>query len=256
MTWTAVVLAGSRGPEDPVAAARGVSHKAFAELAGRRMIDHVLDALAAAPSVGAVIVVIEADAPDLGRAEVRRLDARPSPSASALAGFEAASPPVLVATADHPLLTPDMVEHFVAEAAATGADVAAAVALRPVVEQARSAARRTYLKFRDGEASGCNLFALMTPEARAGLAFWRRLEAERKRPWRMAWTLGPGVLLRYALGRITMARAADALGRAAGCRAAMVTLPFPDAAHDVDRPADLAFAEARLEARAAAGPPP
>ncbi len=254
MSWTAVVLAGSRGPEDPVAAARGVSHKAFAEIAGKRMIDHVLDALAAAPSVGASVVVIEADAPDLDRRDVRRLEARPSPSASALAGFEVATPPVLVTTADHPLLTAEMIERFLAGAMATGADVAAAVALRPVVEAARASARRTYLRFRDGEASGCNLFALMTPEARAALGFWRRLEAERKRPWRMAWTLGPGVLARYALGRLTMAGAAAALGRAAGCRAAIVPLPFPEAAHDVDSPDDLAFAEARLAARAAAGP--
>ena len=43
--------------------------------------------------------------------------------------------------------------------------------------------------------------------------------------------------------------AAAALGRAAGCRAALIMLPFPDAAHDVDKPADLAFAEARLAAR-------
>ena len=249
MSWTAVVLAGSRGPEDPVAAAAGVSHKAFAGLAGRRMIDHVLDALAAAPSVSAIIVVIEADAPALGRDDVRRIDAAPSPSLSALAGFEAAAPPVLVTTADHPLLTAEIVEHFLAAARANGADVTAGVALRPVVEQARSSARRTYLRFRDGEASGCNLFALMTPRAGAALAFWRQLEADRKRPWRMAWTLGPGTLLRYALGRLTMAGAAAALGRAAGCRAAMIALPFPEAAHDVDKPEDLAFAESRLRAR-------
>lgn len=253
MSWTAVVLAGSRGAEDPVAAARGVSHKAFAEVAGRRMIDHVLDALAAAPSVTGTIVVIEAAAPALERDGVQRIDAAASPSLSARAGFEAAAPPVLVATADHPLLTAGMIEHFVAGAAASGADVAAGVALREVVERARSSSRRTYLRFRDGQASGCNLFALMTPRAGAALAFWRRLEADRKRPWRMAWRLGPGTLARYALGRLSMAAAAEALGRAAGCRAAMIALPFPDAAHDVDSPSDLDFAETRLRQRSEEG---
>ena len=249
MSWTAVVLAGSRGSEDPVAAARGVSHKAFAELAGRPMIEHVLDALAAAPSIGGALVVIERDAPALPHAGVRRLDAAGSPSLSALAGFEAAAPPVLLTTADHPLLTAAMLEHFLAEARASGADVAAGVAQREVVEAARSSSRRTYLRFRDGAVSGCNLFALMTPRARAALAFWRRLEAQRKRPWRMAWALGPGTLARYALGRLDMAAAARALGRAAGCEAAMVALPFSEAAHDVDKPSDLAFAEAQLRGR-------
>ena len=250
MRWNAVVLAGSRGPEDPVARAAGVSHKAFAEVAGRTMIARVIDALAAAPRVGDIAVVIEPSAPELP-AGVSRIDAAPTPSLSALAGFEATEPPVLLTTADHPLLTPEMIEHFLAAAEAAGGDVAAGVALRPEVEAARSAARRTYLRFRDGDASGCNLFALATPGARRALSFWRRLEAERKRPWRMAWALGPGVLARYALGRLSMADAAEAVGRACDCRAAMLTLPFGEAAHDVDRPEDLAFAGRRLAERAA-----
>jgi GTP:adenosylcobinamide-phosphate guanylyltransferase len=249
MSWTAVVLAGSRGAADPVAQATGVSHKAFAEIAGKPMIAHVLDTLAAAPSVDGCVVVIERSAPELPRAGIRRIDAARSPSQSAQAGFEAAGSPVLVTTADHPLLTVEMVEHFIAEATGLEADVAAGIALRPVVEQAGSTARRTYLKFRDGEASGCNLFALMTPRAGAALTYWRKLEAKRKQPLRMAWAVGPFTLVRYAMGVLSMRAASRALGRAAGCKAALVALPFPDAAHDVDKPADLAFAEARLAAR-------
>ena len=249
MSWTAVVLAGSRGAAVPVARASGVSHKAFAEIAGKPMIAHVLDTLAAAPSIDGVVVVIERSAPELPRPGVRRIDAARSPSSSALAGFEAAGAPVLVTTADHPLLTVEMVEHFIAAATGAGIDVAAGVALRPVVEAAGSTAPRTHLRFRDGEASGCNLFALMTPRAKAALTYWRKLEAKRKQPLRMAWAVGPFTLIRYALGMLSTAAAAAALGRAAGCRAALIVLPFPDAAHDIDKPADLAFAEARLAAR-------
>ena len=58
MNWTAVVLAGSRGAADPVAQASGVSHKAFADIAGKPMIAHVLDTLAAAPSIDGIVVLI------------------------------------------------------------------------------------------------------------------------------------------------------------------------------------------------------
>jgi len=249
MKWTAVVLAGSRGSADPVAKAAGVSHKAFAPVAGKPMIGHVLDALAEAPSIGRVIVVIEPDAPEIPRPGIERIDAARSPSLSALSGFVEAGPPVLVTTADHPLLTAAMVEALIAGASASGADVAAAVADRPVVEQAGSTARRTYLKFRDAQVSGCNIFAMMTPEARAALAFWRTIETERKRPWRIAWTIGLGTLIAYVTGLLTTEGAARAVGRVAGCRAKLVLLPFPDAAHDVDKPEDLAFAERRMAAR-------
>jgi GTP:adenosylcobinamide-phosphate guanylyltransferase len=248
MSWTAVVLAGSRGPSDPVAEAAGVSHKAFADVAGQAMIARVLDTLGQCPSVGRVLVVIEPEAPALPEGP-ERLDAAPSPARSALAGFGQASPPVLVTTADHPLLTPEMVEHFIAAASATGADVAAGVATRAVVKGAGSTARRTYLKFRDAHVSGCNLFALMTPQARAALAFWQRLEADRKRPLRMARAIGTGTLVRYLLGVLTTDGVAAAIGRAAGCRAVLVQLPFAEAAHDVDKASDLDFVRKVIAAR-------
>jgi len=250
MSWTAVILAGSRGAADPVAQAAGVSHKAFAGIAGRTMIARVADALAAVPQIARVLVSIEPGAPALP-AGLARLDAAASPARSVAAALAAATPPVLVTTADHPLLTPGMVADFIRGAEASGADICAAVATRPVVEAAGNPARRTYLRFRDAEVSGCNLFALRTPRAEAAVRFWQRLEADRKKPWRMALAIGPLTLAAYAAGRLTMAGAAQALGRAAGCSAALVALDHPEAAHDVDKPADLAFAEARLRAREA-----
>lgn len=247
--WKALVLAGARGPADPVAQIAGVSHKAFAPLAGKPMIAHVLDALAEAPEIGETAVVIEPEAPELPRRDVRRIDARSSPSLSALAAFEALGPPVFLTTADNPLLTAEMIHGFLAAAAASGADVAAAVATREVVEASGRGGRRTYLHFRDGQVSGCNLFALMTPKAAKGLNFWCRLESERKRPWRMALELGLGTLLRYALGMLSSDAAVMRFERAAGLRAALVRLPFPEAAHDVDKPEDLVFAAERLALR-------
>ena len=99
-----------------------------------------------------------------------------------------------------------------------------------------------------------NLFALATPSARGALMLWRRLEADRKRPWRMASVIGPGVMARYLAGRLDRAAAARAVGLAAGCSTAFAVIDHADAAHDVDRPDDLAFAERRLAARMARSP--
>ena len=45
MTFTALVLAGDRTPDDPVARAAGVPCKALALVGGRPMVSRVLDAL-------------------------------------------------------------------------------------------------------------------------------------------------------------------------------------------------------------------
>ena len=255
MRWTALVLAGSRGAADPVATAAGVAHKAFAPLAGRAMIAHVLDALGEASEVGDIAVSIEPEADPLP-GNVLRLDAASGPAASVAAAVDRLGTPLLITTADHPLLTPAMISAFLA--GARGVDVAAGVCPRPTVEAAGNPAKRTWLRLADGAVSGTNLFALATPAARGAVTLWQGLEADRKRPWRMARRIGPGMLARYLAGRLDRAAAARAIGAAAGCRAALVEVDHPDAAHDVDRPGDLAFVSARLAARRALpiSPPP
>lgn len=249
MTWSALVLAGSRGGADPVAKAAGVDHKAFAPILGAPMIGYVLAALAATPEIGDIAISIEAEAGALPDGNWQRLDAAGSPSRSVETAAGTLPRPLLVTTADNPLLTPDMIAYFVKAADDSGADVVAGAATRPVVESAGSPARRTYLKFSDGRVSGCNLFALRTPQADGAVRFWQRLEALRKSPLKMAAALGPGTLLRYGMGHLTREKAARALAKKAGCSAAIVLLPFPDAAHDVDKAEDLAFVAARLAAR-------
>ena len=109
--------------------------------------------------------------------------------------------------------------------------------------------RRTWLRFRGGAYTGCNLFLLRTPRAAGVVRFWRRLEQERKQPLKMAALLGFAVLLRHALGLLSLPGALAALERRTGARLATVEMPFADAAVDVDKPADLALVEAVLRAR-------
>ena len=154
------------------------------------------------------------------------------------AGLEALGGPLIVTTADHALLEAEWVRRFVADASAD-ADVAVLLARRDVVEAAAPGTKRTYLRFADGDWSGCNLFLLRTPRAAAAIALWEQVEADRKRPWRIVRRLGPGLLARYLLGRLTLADALRHLGARAGLQAAAVASPFGLAAVDVDKPEDL-----------------
>src|SRR5690606_25615867 len=118
-----LLLAGSRGVTDPVAAAAGVPHKALAPVGGQPMIAHVLAALTAMPELERIVLVC--DQPEALRAAeaVARAEAAgvltmapagPSPSRSILASLDRpeVTTPLLVATADAPLLTPEVVRHF------------------------------------------------------------------------------------------------------------------------------------------------
>lgn len=66
------------------------------------------------------------------------------------------------------------------------------------------------------------------------------VEADRKRPWRIAARLGLGMLASYALGRLTLAEAITRLGRRIGVNASLVAARDGLAAVDVDKVQDLA----------------
>ncbi|HEX8620336.1 MAG TPA: nucleotidyltransferase family protein [Allosphingosinicella sp.] len=255
--WTAIVLAGRRPGEDGFAAAHGVAAKALIRAGGEPMLGRVARTLLASPSIGPIVILAQ-DARSLLAGELGWMANEPriataeagdgiSASVGALAGTEAAPWPVLVTTADHPLLRPEMVETFIA--GAQGADSAFAMVERSVVEGLHPDTRRTWLKAADGHYSGANLFALMTPAAKLGTDFWARAEKDRKSPLKMLRTLGPVIFLRAVTRTISLREAAERAGRKAGIRLKAVPLPFAEAAIDVDKPADLELAERILAAR-------
>ncbi len=57
--FCAVILAGDRGAEDPVARAAGLSRKCLVPVAGVPMLVRVVAALTASPWIGDIAVVIE-----------------------------------------------------------------------------------------------------------------------------------------------------------------------------------------------------
>jgi GTP:adenosylcobinamide-phosphate guanylyltransferase len=235
----ALILAGSRGGIDPVAAYAGVSHKALIVLDDQTLLARVAKALKDAGATRIAVSVsddaVRAEAAALG---LTVLTAARGPSLSVREGIEALGAPLLVTTADHALLQPEWITRFLADVPPQ-ADVAALLARQDVVESAAPGTRRTYLRFADGAWSGCNLFHFATPRSVAALDLWAQVEADRKRPWRIVRKLGIGTLLRYMSGRLTLVAAIAHLGRLAGLNAAAVSTPFGLAAVDVDKPADL-----------------
>jgi len=179
-------------------------------------------------------------------------EAEASPSASVLAALDRESGvPLLVTTADHALLTPDMVAHFEGAASESGADLAVGFVAASLLRRSYPQSTRTWLRLRGEAWSGANLFAFRTPRARAAADFWRRAERFRKRPWRLVAALGPGLLAGFALGRLDLDQALARASRRIGAEVVAVKMPVAEAAIDVDRESDLELASLILAAREA-----
>jgi CTP:molybdopterin cytidylyltransferase MocA len=250
MTIDAIVLAGDRGPNDPVAIAAGVTAKCLTPIGGSPMVTRVVRALHDSGRIGRILLCGPAEATVQSSADLRGLTAEggvgwvapqatPCTSAAAALATLPSDAPVLVTTGDHALLAPAMVQEFLDQAIARGGDVAVALAPYGLVREAYPETRRTVLKFSDGRFCGCNLFAFLTPRGREMVNIWRQVENDRKNPIKVIGLVGWGAMARYALGVLSLAEGVRRISQQTGIAANVIALPFAEAAIDVDSVADL-----------------
>lgn len=256
--WSVILLAGSRPKGDPLAHHFGLPTKALVPVAGRPMISHVLDNLLAVEAVASVTVLAQDCGPiaahprlSVTLADERITTAQSSDgiacSIAALIEERKLEWPILITTADHPLLSTAMIVHFLA--ASVDCDLSVGLVSRQVAERVTDPSKRTWLLFRDDAVSGANLFALKSDAVLPALRYWSSLERHRKRPWRMAAKLGPILLLQVILRQLTLDSAFAKAGERLGVKARAIRLPFPYAAVDVDKIADHAEVDAVLSSR-------
>ncbi len=255
---TAIVLAGDRTKADSLVSHSPAGCKALIDIDGKPMVRRVLDSLRASKVVaGITLAGPQADelATDEGLSalvdsgEVQWRAPESSPSTSAYHAMQAVDgdSPILLTTADHPLLTPEIVDAFGRQSLADDVDVAVGLAPHALVTEAYPGIKKTVLTFADGEFCGCNLFAFLTPEGRRAANFWRKIEQERKKPLLVIGLLGWWAVIRYRLGLLPLEDALAKLSKRLGLRIRAVILPYANAAIDVDSISDLMLVKGSLE---------
>lgn len=265
--FRAIVLAGERPGGSVLARALNLPAGILAPLAGQPCISRVVDALNSAGRVDGLTLVgpdrqiIDANEPLrdlLERPGLSWLPPQPGPAASALqAARNSDHYPLLLTSGDHGLLTAAIVDSFCEQAWAardSGADFLVGLVPYPLVREAFPESRRTVLRFADRALCGSNLFALLTPTAQQALAFWQQVEADRKRPWKIARHLGAATLARYLAGRLGTDDAFAVLSQRSGCRIGWLPVDSARAAVDVDSEADWRLADAVLSGQRPDGP--
>jgi molybdopterin-guanine dinucleotide biosynthesis protein A len=255
--FTAVVLAGDRGHRDPLVERSGACCKAMITVDGTPMVLRVLNALDAAQWVGARMLSGPARE-QLGHnseidtlihtAAIEWCEPRPTPSTSAFQAMQRIpdATPVLVTTADHPLLSATIIDEFCAQSTTRRVDVTVGLTPYALVKQGFPDMKKTVLRFRDGDYCGSNLFAFLTSRGRRMADYWRRVENQRKSPLKIIRLLGWGAVIRYLLGRLTLENALTTLSRRLDLRLDAVILPYAEAAVDIDSIADHDIVQKKL----------
>ncbi len=220
--------------------------KAMLDIAGKPMVQWVLDALSGAQKVGRVALVgLPSGAAVTCRKPLLQVQGRGEMVENILAGIamlQASSPQleaVLVAASDIPAITPEMVDWLVNLVEKSDSNVYYTTISRAVMESRYPGSNRTYVHLKDVEACGGDLHALRVSVLAAENPSWKRLVEARKSPMKQASIIGFDILLALLLRSLTLAQAEKRISRRLGFKGRAVICPYAEIGMDVDKPHQL-----------------
>jgi GTP:adenosylcobinamide-phosphate guanylyltransferase len=245
----AVVLAGGEGAViDPT-----VHIKGLVPIAGRPMIEWVVDALRAAETVDQIAVVVPSTE-NLGR-WAEHVDHLVVSDASfidnVLAGFSAftGERPVLAATGDLPALTAEAIDDFVTRSLESGAQFTYPLVSAEQMEAQFPGSQRTYVKVSGGKVTGGNMMVLAPEVVSRNRVLGQRLFDTRKSPVAMARVLGMSFIFKYVAGWLRVDDVEAKMQQLLGVPCAAVYTTYASIGADVDKPLDVVVSERVLYAR-------
>jgi 2-C-methyl-D-erythritol 4-phosphate cytidylyltransferase len=247
--YTALVLAASRGSQDPLAQAGGVSHKCFIDIAGQPMLRRVVQSVRDSGRVQRIIVQIEAESTEEAKAILAPLGIddmlvfTPSAGSIGTSVFAAAATfpealPLVITTGDNALHTGELFKHFCDALDECDADAALGLTPASYVMEKYPEGNRAFHRFRDGGFSSCNLYALLTPAAIKAAAVFNGGGQFGKKPKRLIGAFGLAAFIIYKSRLLKLDTFLRFLSQSLRVRTKPVLIPFAEGPIDVDRQVD------------------
>jgi GTP:adenosylcobinamide-phosphate guanylyltransferase len=263
----AIVTAGGiPRPEDPLYPYSHGDSKALIDMAGKPMVQWVLDALGDARNVDNVIVV--GLSPKSGvtcKKPLHFVSNQGRMLANIVAGVNKAleldkkNKYVLIASSDIPSLKPEMVDWLIDTCMETKDDLYYGICPREVMEARFPNSKRTYTRLKDMDLCGSDINITHVRMATEHLDMWETLIGSRKSPLKQASIIGLDTFFQVLTRSITLDQLVEKVCRRLGITGRAIRWQNAEPCMDVDKPhqlelmrADLADQQRKAVARAKA----
>ena len=251
-----VTAGGVPKPEEPLYQYTRGQSKALVDVAGKPMIQWVLDALGGSAKIDRVVVVgvdessgITCSKPLALLPNSGSMISNIKEGTKKIEELNPNSKYVLVASSDIPAITPEMVDWTIDTALQTQDDLYYNVVTRPVMEARFPGSNRTYTKLRGMELAGGDMNVVANWTVTANEKLWERIEDARKSPLKQAALIGFDTLFLVLFRLVDLEAAAKQVSRRLGVKGRGLLCPYAEVAMDVDKPHQLEILRADLEKR-------
>ncbi len=243
----AIVTAGGIPlPEDPLYTYSRGDSKALIDIAGKPMIQWVLDALSEAQEVDNVIVI--GLSPKSGvtcKKPIHFLSNQGRMLANIVAGvnksleLDAKNEYVLIVSSDIPAVQPEMIDWLINTCMETQDDLYYGVCSKEIMETRYPGSRRTYTRLKDIELCGADMHVSHVSMATEHLDMWEQLIGNRKSPLRQASIIGLGTFFKVLTRSITLDELVTTVTARIGIKGRAIYFPYAEPCMDVDKPHQL-----------------
>ena len=243
----AIVTAGGiPQPNDPLYTYSHGDSKALIDVAGKPMVQWVLDALSEAKNVDNVVAIglspksgVTCKKPIHFISNQGRMLANIVAGVNKVLEINKKSQYVLIVSSDIPALRPEMVDWLVETCMQTQDDLYYGVCKREVMEARFPNSKRTYTKIKDMEVCGADINISHVRMATEHLDMWESLIGTRKSPLKQASIIGLGTLFRVLTRSIVLEELVETVCKRIGIQARAIQWPYAEACMDVDKPHQL-----------------
>jgi GTP:adenosylcobinamide-phosphate guanylyltransferase len=256
----AIVIAGGiPNPEDPLYPFLKGDAKALVDVAGKPMIQWVLDAVGGAKHVDNVILVgLSAKNNLTCHKPLHYLSNQGRMLSNIVVGVHKSlelnkkNKYVLVVSSDIPALKAEMVDWLVETCMETQDDLYYGVCPKEVMETRFPNSKRTYTHLKGMDVCGADINISHVRNATEHLEMWEQLIGSRKSPLKQAGLIGWGTLFALFMRRLTLEDAVRRVSERIGIKGRAIIWSHAEPCMDVDKPhqlellrEDLAKAQAR-----------
>lgn len=249
----AIVLAGGKSTDDPLSALTAGGLKSMLPIAGKPMVQWVLDAISAAKLIDTVVLIGVEDASSLKCSkplvtlpDEGTLIGNIQQGSQKLDEIHPNETHVVSFSADIPAITAEIIDHLVSIYQKAEVDIYYGVVERAVMEKRFPDSKRTYIKVKNDEICGGDLNSFSKKAVLQPDALWKELIKARKNPLKQAGMIGIDSLLGLVLGILNLDQLATRVCKRMGITGKAVRVPFAEVGMDVDKPFQFEMVEADL----------
>jgi len=243
----AIVTAGGiPQPEDPLYTYSQGDSKALIDIAGKPMIQWVLDALSDAKLVDNVIIIGLSPKSGLTcKKPMHFLSNQGRMLANIVVGVNKSlelnkkNKYVLIVSSDIPALKSEMVDWLIETSMETRDDLYYGVCPKDVMEARFPGSKRTYTPLKDMAVCGADINISHVRNATEHLEMWEQLIGTRKSPLKQAGIIGLGTLLALFLRQLTLEDAVRRVSERVGIKGRAIVWSHAEPCMDVDKPHQL-----------------